>query len=128
MSSIDANIIDVEEPAVTVDAEELARIRQRKLESIGKWALPLGIMVFAIFMWDRICVWNEIPRYILPRPYEVMATLWEDWAMLTSSLWVNRTDSPTPPTTARTSDRPVILSVTQSDDVSIAQSSQSVAI
>lgn len=88
MSSIDANIIDVEEPAVTVDAEELARIRQRKLESIGKWALPLGIMVFAIFMWDRICVWNEIPRYILPRPYEVMATLWEDWAMLTSSLWV----------------------------------------
>ncbi|MEM1377133.1 MAG: ABC transporter permease [Pseudomonadota bacterium] len=87
MSSIDANMIDVEE-TVTVDAEELARIRQRKLEAIGKWALPLGIMIFAIFMWDRICVWNEIPRYILPRPHEVMTTLWEDFALLTNSLWV----------------------------------------
>ena len=25
-------------------------------------------MVLAIWLWDRICVWNEIPRYILPRP------------------------------------------------------------
>jgi NitT/TauT family transport system permease protein len=37
-------------------------------------------------MWDRICVWNEIPRYILPRPGEVLATLIEDRVLLFSSL------------------------------------------
>ncbi|MEL6201869.1 MAG: ABC transporter permease [Pseudomonadota bacterium] len=73
---------------VKIDAEELARLRQRKLERIGKWALPLGIMLLAIFLWDRICVWNEIPRYILPRPHEVLNTLIEDFSLLISSLWV----------------------------------------
>ncbi|MEO1745799.1 MAG: ABC transporter permease [Pseudomonadota bacterium] len=87
MSSIDAQLLDVDS-AVPVDPEEAARIRQRKLEGIGKWALPLAIMVLAIFLWDRICVWNEIPRYILPRPHEVMATLIEDFGLLFSSLWV----------------------------------------
>ncbi|MEL6435666.1 MAG: ABC transporter permease [Pseudomonadota bacterium] len=87
MSSIDAQLLDVDS-AVPVDPEEAARIRQRKLEGIGKWALPLTIMVLAIFLWDRICVWNEIPRYILPRPQEVMATLIEDFGLLFSSLWV----------------------------------------
>ncbi|MEM6460372.1 MAG: ABC transporter permease [Pseudomonadota bacterium] len=76
------------EPAAPVDAEEAARLRRRRLERIGRWALPLAIMVLAVFLWDRICVWNEIPRYILPRPHEVMATLWEDMALLTSSLVV----------------------------------------
>jgi NitT/TauT family transport system permease protein len=43
-------------------------------------------MVLAIIMWDRICVWNEIPRYILPRPGEVLATLITDRGLLFSSL------------------------------------------
>ncbi|MEO1748488.1 MAG: ABC transporter permease [Pseudomonadota bacterium] len=87
MSSIEAQMSDLAEP-VKVDAEELARLRQRKLERIGKWALPLAIMLLAIVLWDRICVWNEIPRYILPRPHEVLNTLIEDFSMLMSSLWV----------------------------------------
>ncbi|MEM9999816.1 MAG: ABC transporter permease [Pseudomonadota bacterium] len=87
MSSIDANMADVDSGQI-VDPEEAARLRQRKLESIGKWALPFAIMLLAIFLWDRICVWNEIPRYILPRPHEVVGTLIEDFSLLFSSLWV----------------------------------------
>ncbi len=42
----------------------------------------------AIWLWDRICVWNEIPRYILPRPGEVLATLYTDAGLLFGSLLV----------------------------------------
>ena len=69
-----------------IDAEEARRARQRKMEKTGKWLLPVLIMCLAIFLWDRICVWNEIPRYILPRPGEVLATLIEDRGLLFSSL------------------------------------------
>jgi hypothetical protein len=39
-------------------------------------------------LWDRICVWNEIPQYILPRPGVVLDTLIKDAALLFSSLLV----------------------------------------
>ncbi len=71
---------------VMVDVEEMRRARQRRIEKTGKWLLPVLIMCLAIVMWDRICVWNEIPRYILPRPGEVLATLIEDRVLLFSSL------------------------------------------
>ncbi|RUW88899.1 ABC transporter permease, partial [Mesorhizobium sp. M8A.F.Ca.ET.023.01.1.1] len=51
-----------------LDPEEARRVRQERLERIGRWVLPLAIMILAIWLWDRICVWNEIPQYILPRP------------------------------------------------------------
>ena len=81
MSSIDAP-----SDVLPVDPEEMARQRRRRLERTGKWLLPLAIMVLAIFLWDRICVWNEIPRYIIPRPGEVLQTLIADRVLLFSSL------------------------------------------
>lgn len=88
MSSIDTNVRAMTEPAIVVDPEEAARARQRQLEKIGKWALPLAIMALAIFAWDRVCVWNEIPRYILPRPHEVLTELISEFGSLGSSLLV----------------------------------------
>jgi NitT/TauT family transport system permease protein len=79
-------IIENQAAALPLDAEEARRVRAARLERIGKWLLPLAIMVFAIWLWDRICVWNEIPRYILPRPGEVLATLYSDAGLLFSSL------------------------------------------
>jgi len=76
----------IERSAVAIDPEEAKRLRAERFESIGKWALPLTIMVAAIYGWDRICVWNEIPQYILPRPAVVLATLWKDAALLFGSL------------------------------------------
>jgi len=80
--------IEREAAALPLDAEEARRVRAARLERIGKWVLPIAIMLAAIWLWDRICVWNEIPRYILPRPYEVLATLYTDAGLLFGSLLV----------------------------------------
>ncbi|MEM1076892.1 MAG: ABC transporter permease subunit [Pseudomonadota bacterium] len=64
------------------DADELARLRARRLEKIGKWSLPVIVMALGIFFWDRIVVWNEIPHYILPGPGRVLDTLIADWGIL----------------------------------------------
>jgi NitT/TauT family transport system permease protein len=71
-----------------LDAEEARRARAARLERVGRWLFPLAIMVLAIWFWDRICVWNGIPRYILPRPGEVLATLYTDAGLLFGSLLV----------------------------------------
>ncbi|NGO50109.1 ABC transporter permease [Allomesorhizobium camelthorni] len=71
-----------------LDPEEAKRVRQERLERIGSWLLPLLIMLVAIWLWDRICVWNEIPQYILPRPHVVAQTLYTDAALLFGSLLV----------------------------------------
>jgi NitT/TauT family transport system permease protein len=71
-----------------VDKEEVRRARGARLERIGRWALPFAIMILAVWLWDRLCVWNEIPQYILPRPGVVASTLVSDSALLFSSLLV----------------------------------------
>jgi NitT/TauT family transport system permease protein len=71
-----------------LDAEELRRLRNERLERVGRWMLPLAIMILAIWLWDRICVWNEIPQFILPRPAVVLHTLQTDAALLFGSLLV----------------------------------------
>jgi NitT/TauT family transport system permease protein len=78
----------IEEHTLTLDPEEARRVRQERLERIGRWLLPLAIMILAIWLWDRICVWNEIPKYILPRPGVVLQTLYDDAGLLFSSLLV----------------------------------------
>ena len=78
----------IEQPVLTLDPEEAGRVRQERLERIGRWVLPLAIMILAIWLWDRICVWNEIPQYILPRPGVVLQTLHDDAGLLFSSLLV----------------------------------------
>jgi len=72
--------------AVKLDPEEARRVRQRRVERVGRWLFPLIVMVLAVWLWDRVCVWNEIPRYILPRPLEVLQTLHDDAGLLFSSL------------------------------------------
>lgn len=74
--------------AMALDPEEARRLRERRFEAVGRWLFPIIIMVAAIILWDRICVWNGIPRYILPRPHEVVGTLYTDAALLFGSLLV----------------------------------------
>lgn len=78
----------IESRSVVLDPEEARRVRQQRLEKIGSWALPLAIMVLAVWFWDRICLWNDIPKYILPRPGVVVQTLQDDAPLLFSSLLV----------------------------------------
>ena len=78
----------IEDSALKLDPEEARRVREERLERIGRWVLPLAIMILAIWLWDRICVWNDIPKYILPRPGVVLQTLHDDAGLLFSSLLV----------------------------------------
>ncbi|MDP3526426.1 MAG: ABC transporter permease, partial [Hoeflea sp.] len=78
----------IENAPVVMDAEEARRERSRRLERTGRWLLPLIIMATAIWIWDRICDWNEIPQYSLPRPGVVLNTLIADAGLLFSSLLV----------------------------------------
>ncbi|MEX0404814.1 ABC transporter permease [Aquibium sp. LZ166] len=80
--------VEESRPATMLDAEEARRARTERFERIGRWVLPLAIMLAAILAWDRICVWNEIPHYILPRPGLVLQSLVDDRALLFSSLLV----------------------------------------
>ena len=72
--------------ASLVDAEEHRRLARRRLEKIGKWCLPLTVLVVTIWFWDRLVVWNEIPHYILPGPGRVWSTLITDWLVLLNAL------------------------------------------
>ncbi|MEO5322523.1 ABC transporter permease [Mesorhizobium sp. CC13] len=78
----------IDQAGAVLDPEEARRVRAERLERLGKWLLPLAIMVLAIWLWDRICVWNGIPQYILPRPGVVLDTLFKDAPLLFSSLLV----------------------------------------
>lgn len=78
--------IDDGRALAVLDQEEARRLRSERLERVGKWLLPLLIMAAAIWLWDRICVWNEIPQYILPRPSVVVQTLATDAGLLFGSL------------------------------------------
>lgn len=76
------------QPPLAIDADEIARLRRRKIEKFGKWVLPVLVFIVMIVSWDRIVVWNEIPHYILPGPGLVLETLIKDWAMLLEALLV----------------------------------------
>lgn len=86
------SLIDKAQPdlgaAPQIDAEEQARLRAAKFDRIGKWVLPVFVLVVGLVMWDRIVVWNDIPHYILPGPLLVFETLIADWAMLFDALLV----------------------------------------
>lgn len=69
-----------------IDDEEKARLRRHRFEKIGKWTLPLIVLILTIWMWDRIVFWNEIPHYILPGPELVVTTLIADWEILYAAL------------------------------------------
>ncbi len=73
---------------VVIDAEEQARARRQQVERIGKWLMPVLVMLVLLVLWDRVVVWNQIPKYILPGPGLVWQTLIKDWALLFSALLV----------------------------------------
>ncbi|MEM9635270.1 MAG: ABC transporter permease [Pseudomonadota bacterium] len=82
----DKQALDQSEQAVPLDEEEIRRARAVRIEKIGRWVLPVIILTLSVYWWDRLCVWNEIAHYILPRPGLVFHTLVEDWGILSTAL------------------------------------------
>lgn len=71
---------------VTVDPVEMRKAQALKREKIGRWLLPIIVVVISIIAWDRLVVWNNIPHYIIPGPARVLQSLIDDWDILISSL------------------------------------------
>lgn len=70
-----------------IDAEELARQRRRRVEKIGRWALPATVIALTLLLWEWTVVANEIPHYILPGPTVVWGALVENgWSLFDSWL------------------------------------------
>ena len=91
MSALDPSLPATPASPETVppmDAEETARARRRRWERIGRWLMPVLTLTLAVWLWDRVVVWNQIPHYILPGPGLVVQTLVKDWAILFDALLV----------------------------------------
>lgn len=69
-----------------LDLVEQRKARIARNERIGRWLLPIIVIVLTIVGWDRFCVINEVPHYVIPRPGRVLEALIEDWSLLISSL------------------------------------------
>lgn len=74
--------------AVQMDPVEMRKARMARREKLGRWLLPLIVVVLSIFAWDRLVVINEIPHYIIPGPGRVLEALIADWSLLMGSLGV----------------------------------------
>ncbi|MEM1428207.1 MAG: ABC transporter permease [Pseudomonadota bacterium] len=74
--------------APQLDEEEFKRARARRINAIAKWTLPVVVMLAALWLWDRVVVWNEIPHYILPGPDRVWGSLVNDFWMLMDAAWL----------------------------------------
>ena len=73
---------------VPIDPVEMRKAQAARREKIGRWLLPLIVVVLTIIAWDRFCVWNEVPHYIIPRPGRVIQSLIADWDILIGSLGI----------------------------------------
>ena len=69
-------------PALPMDAEERSRQRRTRIDAAARWIAPVVVMAVAVWLWDRVVVWNAIPHYILPGPGLVWESLTTDWAIL----------------------------------------------
>ncbi|NJS40199.1 MAG: ABC transporter permease [Rhodobacteraceae bacterium] len=80
--------MSVTTPTPALDPEEAKRLRDARIERVAKWVLPALVLVLLLVGWDRLVVWNEIPRYQLPGPLVVWEQLVKDWRMLFEALLV----------------------------------------
>ncbi|MEM1361177.1 MAG: ABC transporter permease [Pseudomonadota bacterium] len=68
-----------------LDADERRRVKRQQIESVARYILPVLVMILAIWLWDRIVIWNGIPHYILPGPGRVWDSLVTDWPILSDA-------------------------------------------
>ena len=60
--------------------------RAERVEAVIRRVLPIAILIGSVFLWDYICVANDIPHYIVPRPVLVWEALAADWPILSQAL------------------------------------------
>jgi len=59
-----------------------------RLERVLSIVVPIGMVILAIAAWQIHIVVNQVPRYIMPAPLDVVTALATGWPTLLPSLWV----------------------------------------
>lgn len=57
-------------------------------ERILSVVIPIFMVILAIAAWQAHITFNQVPRYIMPAPLDVVTALWTDWGTLAPSLLV----------------------------------------
>lgn len=74
--------------AATTSADEAPRSDRAGAERLRKVAVPLGILLALLALWEWYVVAYEVPQYLLPGPRRVGEALFADWPVLGPALWV----------------------------------------
>ena len=72
----------------TDEAPILAPPRPPTSERVLRVAVPVGMLVLAVLVWQIYVVLSGTPKYILPSPLDVALALSTDWPTLVPALWV----------------------------------------
>ncbi len=70
-----------------VDDAPIAPVRTSVSERILRIAVPIGMLVLAVVVWQAYVVITGQPKYILPSPVDVAIALGTDWPTLLPALW-----------------------------------------
>ena len=84
----DAIRTGAEAEAGTDSAVKIVLARTSTAEKILRIVVPVGMLVLAIALWQFHITINQVPRYIMPAPGDVVMALWNDWGTLAPSLLV----------------------------------------
>ncbi len=74
--------------AGTDSAVAIAVARTGTVEKFLRIVIPFVMVALAIGLWQLHITVNEVPRYIMPAPGDVIAALYTDWGTLSPSLLV----------------------------------------
>lgn len=74
--------------AGTDSAVAILRPRTSSTEKVLRVVVPVGMLVLAVVIWHFAVVLNNIPKYILPQPADVVQSLLTDWPTLLPALLV----------------------------------------
>ncbi|MCP8884393.1 ABC transporter permease [Devosia sp. XJ19-1] len=74
--------------AGTDSAVAIAVARTSTVERILRIIVPMTMVLLAIGLWQLHIVINQVPRYIMPAPGDVITALYTDWGTLYPSLLV----------------------------------------
>lgn len=74
--------------AGTDSAVAILTPRTSTSEKVLRVAIPVGMLVLAVIAWHLAVTLNNIPKYILPAPADVLNSLLNDWPTLLPALLV----------------------------------------
>ena len=77
-----------DDEAGTDSAVAILRPRTSSTERVLRIVVPVSMLVLAVIAWHLTVVLNNIPKYILPTPGDVVQSLMTDWPTLLPALLV----------------------------------------